>query len=127
MIETLPPEDAAKLRSAIGALAQEEAKTNPKAAKPSPVMAAWLAGAASKQQQTQQPQTLDQVKKQGDQLQAAPPAPVPAPPAPGPQSSIAVDNLKKIIAQAEAIKSASKEKPAWSHEWDPKTNSIVAV
>jgi hypothetical protein len=96
-----------------------------KGIKVSPALTRFIAGAAVVQTPNQQ--TLDQVKKQGEQLQAAPPAPVPAPPAPGPQSSIAVDNLKKIIAQAEAIKPGSKEKPVWSHEWDPRTNSIVAV
>lgn len=75
MIANLPPEDAAKLREAIGKLAEEEREKDPKAAQTriSPIMAAWLAGGKAAQ-----PPSPDEVKKRAEELKPAPP--------PGPQS-----------------------------------------
>jgi hypothetical protein len=156
VIDTLPPQDAARLKEALLATASQELHPedttgayipqddgsgwHPNDAKIigelkeknkiSPTMAAWLAGAASQQIQKQQPQTIDQVKKQAQQLQAAPQPPPQAPapqPAPGLGASIPLDNLKKIIEQAEALRSGSAAKPDYTHRYDPETNSIVAA
>jgi hypothetical protein len=89
-------------------------------------MAAWLAGAASKQQQDQQPQTLDQVKKRAQELQAPAPAPS-TPPPPGPESAIPLSNLQKIIEQAEALKMKGGPKPVWTHVYNSSTGQIEAA
>jgi hypothetical protein len=77
IIASLPPEDAAKLREALGNLAEEEREKDPSAAnvKIAPIMAAWLAGGKA----APQPPSLPDMKKQADTLN--PPA------APGPQGS----------------------------------------
>ena len=77
IIASLPPEDAAKLREALGKLAEEEREKDPSAAnvKIAPIMAAWLAGGKA----APQPPSLPDMKKQADTLN--PPA------APGPQGS----------------------------------------
>jgi hypothetical protein len=94
VIAKLPPEDAARLREAFKALAREEINQDPKKAsiKIAPAAAVFL-GTQSIQQQS-----LDQIKKEAEQLQSQE--------APGPQSSA---------------------KPVWSHEFDPVSGNIVAV
>jgi hypothetical protein len=94
VIAKLPPEDAARLREAFKAIAREEINQDPKKAsiKIAPAAAVFL-GTQSIQQQS-----LDQIKKEAEQLQSQE--------APGPQSSA---------------------KPVWSHEFDPVSGNIVAV
>jgi hypothetical protein len=55
MINTLPPQDAVRMREALGALSREEIRQNPKLAKTkiAPSMAAFLAGQAASQQTPQ--------------------------------------------------------------------------
>lgn len=104
-----------------------------KGIKVSPALTRFIAGSAAAETPNQQP--LDQVKQKAEQVQSAPasqattppPAPPaqPQPPPPGPESSIPLDNLKKIIAQAEALNRGAKEKPAWSHVYDEQSERII--
>lgn len=77
VINTLPPADAARLREAFKALAKEEIDQDPKKAsiKIAPEAAAFLGTQSIGQQ------SLDQIKKEADQLQQG---------TPGPQSSLKI-------------------------------------
>lgn len=98
VIATLPPQDAARLRQAFKALADEEVRQNPEKAsiKIAPIMAGWLAGgSASKGDKKKDGKpSIDDVKTKAQELQmqmhksGLAPAPKDTPPpAPGPQSS----------------------------------------
>lgn len=69
MIESLPPQDADKLRLSLNLLANEDKLRDPRlnSLQIAPAMAAWLAGGKATQQT---PPALLDVKKQGEQLQA---------------------------------------------------------
>ncbi len=99
VIEQLPPDQAARLRTGIQALRDEAAKRTPepKGFKINPVVAAFLGGQAKP---VEQPKTLDELRKEADQRkpQAASP--------PGPQSSA---------------------KPAHTHVYDEEKGMIVPV
>jgi hypothetical protein len=126
IIDTLPPQDAAKLRQALGVLANEDRIKNPalRNVKIAPAMAAFLAGGSAA---AQNPPALPEVHKQADQLQS-PPAPAAAPPpAPGPQASVAVGNLQRIIESAQALQGGGGPKPVWTHIFDPESGTIRAA
>ena len=63
-IDTLPPQDAAKMRQIVGALRDEEIRQDPNKAniKIAPVMAAWLARTSASRNQKNTP-SIDDVKK----------------------------------------------------------------
>jgi len=101
---TLPPKDAARLQQAFKALAAEEVKADPKKAstKISPAAAIAMglpAGTTAAGLESIEQETLDQLKKEAEQLK-----PTPLPP-PGPVSSA---------------------KP-YTHIYDPARNVITAV
>jgi hypothetical protein len=68
LVESLPPQDAARMRQAIGAMATEEVKNNPSLSKTkiAPAMTAWLSG-----QSVGQPagKSVDEVKKEAEHRQ----------------------------------------------------------
>lgn len=100
-INTLPPQDAAKMREAIGTLAGYERKNNPHLArvmKMAPAMAVFLAGGSVGKQATDK-KSLDEIKKEAEKRK--PDA------APGPQSSAV--------------------KPSWTHVFDESTGTIRAA
>jgi len=80
-INSLPPEDASRLRQALGALAEEEKRTHPEKAsvKIAPAMAAFLAGATVRQPTKSLKELRDEANKRKAPATAAAP--------PGPQSS----------------------------------------
>ena len=109
-IDTLPPQDAAKMRQIVGALRDEEIRQDPNKAniKIAPVMAAWLAGTSASRNQKNTP-SIDDVKKKADELQdhfhksGLAPAPTPEQATPGPQSSLRpthIYNATKGIIEA---------------------------
>jgi hypothetical protein len=71
VIESLPPKDAARLKQAFKALADEEIRQNPEKSKIkiSPVMAAWLAGGSAKEPKKGEKANPADLKKQADDLQ----------------------------------------------------------
>ena len=112
MIATLPPEDAAKLRSAIGILADAERGKNPKSAgtKPSSIMAAWLAAGATSQNQNKTTgfkDVVDKWNREHPDQQVHPPVIKEdehnkVTPTTGPQSSIP-SNSKDMMAKAREL------------------------
>ena len=96
-INTLPPADAARMRQALSALANEEKRTNPNAkTKIAPAMAAFLAGgsAANQEKKKANPKYLiDEWNSNHPDQQITPP---------GPQSS----NTKKALNPAELMEAA---------------------
>jgi hypothetical protein len=112
LIDSLPPEDAARLRQALVVMASDELSRKV-ATLPSsldPTVARFLLGAGASRQVT-----MDEIKKRAQELQGAsqptqpapapPQAPAPPPPAPpGPEAAIPLDNLRRIIAEAEKLR-----------------------